>query len=146
VLAGLVGYHTFGPQQMLPDAPIEAEFLRVEEGWEITFDVADLAVLDIVAIGDDGPLIVHRNVREDRGRWATGGGNYRVYVPEMTVALIATESGIGDLQAVIKGSTSQALPMEFIKSTVQSEHPTVAWVVSPAITTDETADVPSGTQ
>ena len=146
LLAGLVGYHTFGPQQMVPDAPIEAEFLQAEAGWEITFDVADLAVLDIIALGGEGPLIVHRNVREDRGRWATGGGNYRVYVPEMTVALIATEGGISDLQTMIEGSASQALPMEFIKATLQAEHPTVAWVVSPAITTDETADVPSGTE
>jgi len=146
VLAGFVGYHTLGPQQMLPDAPIEAEFLQAEDGWEITFDVADLAVLDIIAVGESGPLIVHRNVREDRGRWATGGGNYRVYVPEMNVALIATEGGILDLQTMIKSSASQALPMEFLKAKIQADHPTVAWVVSPAITTDETADVPSGTE
>ena len=105
-----------------------------------------MAVLDIIALGDGGPLIVHRNVRESRGRWATGGGNYRVYVPEQTVALIATENGISDLSTTIEGAAKEALPMSFIKATLQADHPTLAWVASPAITTDETAIVPNGTE
>ena len=146
VLAALVGYQTLGPQQLDPDVPIEASFLRAEEGWEITFDLADLSVLDIVGVTAEGPAIIHHNVRETRGQWATGGGNYRVYVPEKTVVLIATEGGISDLPSLIQASRSQPIPMEFLQTQIQSAHPTVAWVGSPAITTNETAAVPSGSE
>jgi len=146
LMAGVVGYQTIGPQNLLPAAPIEADFLLAEDGWEVTFDLEDLAVLDIVALGDEGLTIVHRGVREARGQWSTGGGNYRVYVPEKTVVLIASEAGVPDLFDLVKSARSQPTPMEFLEVQVQTAHPTVAWVASPAITTDETAAVIVGPQ
>ncbi len=144
--AGGVGYQTMGPQDLSPDAPIEANFLLAEEGWEITFDLEDLAVLDIVALGSDGLAVVHSGVRQQRGQWSTGDGDYRVYVPEKTVVLLASEGGVPELPALVQRARAQPSPLEFLEQHVQTEYPTVAWVASPAITTDETAPVRTGSE
>ena len=133
VLALWVGVQTFGIQSHIPDVPIEASFVEVEDGWEITFDVDDMAVLDIVALGESGPTLVHASVRAQRGEWATGSGNYRVYVPEETVILLASEAGIEGLAALVAKSRAEAVPMEALEAWVRTQHPTVAWVGSPAI-------------
>ena len=83
-LATVAGIETFQPQPKQPDVPIEATFIPAEDGGEVTFDMADLAVLDVVALGADGLTIVHGNVRAARSQWATGGGAYRLYVPIRT--------------------------------------------------------------
>lgn len=141
VITVMVGVETFGPAVQTPDVPIEALFLSAEDGWEITFDVDDLAVIDIVAVGVDGPTVIHQAIRASRGQWATGGGNYRVYVPEETVALLASEAGIENLQSLVAKSRSEPVPMVALESWIRSDYPTVAWVGSPAITPDEQGTV-----
>jgi hypothetical protein len=136
-LTAIVGVETFKPRAQQPDAPIQASFMEAEDGWEITFDMDDLAVLDIVALSDDGLNIVHRDVRAERGQWATGGGEYRVYVPDTHVALIASTAGVQDLSVLVKAARSTPTPFEALKSQVLLAHPTVAWVASPAITGPE---------
>jgi len=134
LLTVMVGVETFGPQVQAPDRPIEAQFLSVEDGWEITFDVDDLAVIDIVALSADGPTVMHSGVRASRGQWATGGGNYRVYVPEETVVLLASEAGIDGLTSLVTKSRAEPSPMVALETWIRTDHPTVAWVGSPAIT------------
>lgn len=139
-LATGAGIETFQPQPKQPDVPIEASFTPAEDGWEITFDMADLAVLDVVALGTEGLTIVHGNVRSSRGQWATGGGAYRLYVPDPYVALIASSAGLTDLGAMVEAARSSPTPLETLESQLRLAHPTVAWVGSPAITA--TADRP----
>ena len=139
-LATGAGIETFQPQPKQPDVPIEATFIPAEDGWEITFDMADLAVLDVVALGTEGLTIVHGNVRSSRGQWATGGGAYRLYVPDPYVALIASSAGLTDLGAMVEAARSSPTPLETLESQLRLAHPTVAWVGSPAITA--TADRP----
>ena len=134
VAAVLVGIRTFGPQPDVPNLPIEADFLEIEDGWEVTFDVDDLAVIDIIAVGENGPTLMHASVRAGRGQWATGGGNYRVYLPEKTVALLASEGGVDGLEALVIKSRKEPTPMASLEAWIRATHPTVAWVGSPAIT------------
>ena len=138
------GVWVFGPQETLPDVPVQATFVSVEDGWEITFDADDLAVIDIVSVTDSGPAIVHRDIRSARGQWATGDGSYRVYVPDRLVALLASQDGIDDLPAMVERSRSEATPMGSLENWVLSAHPTVAWVGSPAISvaSDPNGQVP----
>ena len=143
-MAGLgaigVGAAVLGPQGVVPDVPIEAEFVLAEDGWEITFDADDLATIDIVSVTQDGPTLVHNNIRADRGQWSTGDGKYRVYVPDKSVALLASEKGIPDLGEMVLRSRAQPTPMETLESWVLSAHPKVAWVGSPAIAVQEATD------
>ena len=117
--------------------PIEATFTPAEDGWEVTFDMDDLAVLDVVALGGDGLTHVHADVRASRGQWATGGGAYRLYVPDPHVALIASASGVPDLGALVQAAKSSPTPFQTLESQLLLAHPTVAWVGSPAITGPE---------
>ncbi|MEC8192946.1 MAG: hypothetical protein VX127_09440 [Myxococcota bacterium] len=137
-LLGLVavaaGVSVLGPRETAPDVPIEASFLSVEDGWEITFDADDLAVIDVVSLTDKGPAIVHRNVGAGRGQWATGDGSYRVYVPDETVAILASQRGVPDLPDLIERVRSDPAPMQALEAHVRATNPTVAWVGSPAIT------------
>ena len=137
-LLGLVaiasGVSVLGPREATPDAPIQAHFLSVEDGWEITFDADDLAVIDVVSLTPQGPAIVHRSVGSARGQWATGDGSYRVYVPDQTVAILASQHGVPDLPSLIERVRSNPAPMQALEAQVRSTNPTVAWVGSPAIT------------
>lgn len=145
-LLGLVavgsGVSVLGPREAAPDVPIQADFLPVEDGWEITFDADDLAVIDVVSLTPQGPAIVHRNVGPARGQWATGDGSYRVYVPDKTVAILASQHGVQDLADLIERVRSDPAPMQALEAQVRSTNPTVAWVGSPAITVapDELGD------
>ena len=139
-LAGLttwVGVETFKPQPEQPDVPIEASFTPAEDGWEITFDLADLAVLDVVSLGAEGLTIVHGEVRASRGQWATGSGAYRLYVPDPHVALIASTAGVSELGTLVQAARSSPTPFQTLESQLRLAHPTVAWVGSPAITGSE---------
>lgn len=137
VLTAAVGVDTFKPQPLQPDVPIEATFTAAEEGWEITFDMADLSVLDVVALGADGLTVVHSDVRASRGEWSTGSGAYRLYVPDPHVALIASTAGVDDLGTLVQAARSSPTPFQTLESQVRLAHPTVAWVGSPAITEPE---------
>jgi len=132
-----MGIRTFSAPEFQPDVPVEASFNAVENGWEITFDADDLAVIDIVAVTENGPTILHRGIRDRRGEWATGEGDYRVYVPGSVVILLASESGIGDLEDLVKRSRSKPAPMEFLEQWVREDFPTVDWVGSPAVSTEQ---------
>jgi len=129
-----------GPQEVVPDVPIEAHFVLAEDGWEITFDADDLAVIDIVSVTQDGPTVLHKNIRSDRGQWSTGDGKYRVYVPDKSVVLLASENGIPDLGEMVLRSRGQPAPMETLEFWVLAAHPKVAWVASPAIAVQEATD------
>jgi hypothetical protein len=132
-----VGFRTFSAPQFQPDVPVEASFNGVEAGWEITFDADDLAVIDIVSVTENGPTILHRDIRNRRGEWATGEGDYRVYVPGSVVILLASESGIPDLEGLVQRSRSKPAPMVSLEQWVRDEFPTVDWVGSPAVSTEQ---------
>ena len=133
LLAVGTGVMVLGPRDLAPDVPIQASFVSVEDGWEITFDADDLAVLDVVSLTDQGLQVVHRNVRSERGQWATGDGSYRVYVPDKTVVVLASQGGIQDLTELVNAARGDLTPMLSLENRVRSAHPTVAWVGSPAI-------------
>ena len=131
-----VGIQTFSAPEHQPDVPVEAQFNSVEDGWEITFDADDLAVIDVISVLEDGPTVVHRDVRERRGEWSTGEGDYRVYVPGRNVILLASEDGLPDLETVVQRSRSKPAPMVFLEEWIQNEFPTVEWVGSPSMSTE----------
>ncbi len=133
-----VGVQTFSVPEHEPDVPVEAFFDSVENGWEVTFDADDLAVIDVVSVLEDGPTVVHRDVRKRRGEWATGEGDYRVYVPGTTVVLLASEDGLPDLETVVQRSRSKPAPMLFLEDWIREEFPTVEWVGSPSVSTEST--------
>ena len=102
----------------------------------MTFDADDLAVIDVISVLDDGPTVVHRDVRKRRGEWATGEGNFRVYVPGSTVVILASEEGLPDLEMVVQRSRSKPSPMIFLEEWIRTEFPTVEWVGSPPVSTE----------
>lgn len=133
VVAATAGVGIMGPQESPPNVPIQASFIAVEDGWEVTFDADDLAVIDVVSLAEDGLTIVHRDVRAARGQWATGDGSYRVYVPDESMAILASEGGLADLPQLVNQSRSAPMPLQSLETTVRSVYPKVAWVGSPAI-------------
>jgi len=58
-------------------------------------------------------------------------------VPGSVVILLASESGIGDLEDLVKRSRSKPAPMEFLEQWVREDFPTVDWVGSPAVSTEQ---------
>lgn len=141
VMAVIAGVGVMGPQEALPNVPIQANFIAVEDGWEVTFDADDLAVIDVVSLASGGLTIVHRDIRSARGQWATGDGSYRMYVPDESMAILASEHGLDDLPLLVEQAGSDPIPMQALEAAVRSVHPTVAWVGSPAITVP---DIPTG--
>ena len=143
-LTAFVGFETFKEQPHRPEVPLDAQFTAAEDGWEIVFDIDDFAVLDIVSLGENGLSIAHGSVRADRGQWATGGGRYKVYVPDAYVALVGSANGLDDLEGLIERARVSPTPWQTLETTLLLAHPTVAWVGSPAIvhTQDPSGNAP----
>lgn len=139
--ATIMGIEVLGPQEVRPKMPIEAQFTSVEDGWEIIFDAEDMAVMDFIAVTEEGPTLVHHDVRASRGQWATGEGNFRIYVPGSAVAIVASQDGLPDLEGLVQRSKLEPSPMISLKQWVRTAHPTVDWVGSPAITAEEGGSV-----
>jgi hypothetical protein len=132
-LAGLVGYQVMQPELIPPSTPISVEFHRLDQDWAIRFETEDLAVVDVVGLGPDGLEVLHAGARSEKGRWATGDGRFQLIVPGAEVALIASESGVPELQGLVSQARSQAQPMVALEAWVRHGHPSVDFVVSPAI-------------
>jgi len=137
VAAALVGHQIMQPEVAPPSMPIAVDFHRVEAGWAIRFDTEDLAVVDVVGIGPQGLTVLHAGARSEKGRWATGDGRFELVVPGVEVALIASETGVPELSGLVDQARSQAQPMAALEGWVRHTHPSVDFVVSPAIIEDQ---------
>jgi hypothetical protein len=127
------GVHVLTPRGPPPSTPIEVQFQRVETGWDIRFDADELAVVDVVAIGEHGLELIYGSMVAEKGRWATGEGDFRFSVASETVALIASEGGIPALIDVVTQARATAMPMQSLETAIRAAHPTVDFVVSPEI-------------
>ena len=135
-LAALAGVHVMSPEEVPPSMPIAVEFQRMPQGWAIRFDTEDLAVVDVVGLGTEGLTGLHAGARAEKGRWATGDGRFQLMVPGNEVALIASADGIPELHGLVEQARAQSQPMTSLESWVRHTHPTVDFVVSPAIIED----------
>ncbi len=134
-LSALVGQQVLHPDTLPPSMPIAVDFQRTGPSWLIRFDTEDLAVVDVVGVVDGRLTLLHAAARSEKGRWSTGEGDFRLVVPGSEVALIASAEGIPELQGLIEHAHAQPNPMVALESWVRTSHPTVDFVVSPAIIT-----------
>jgi|GEM_PF-1124976 len=133
IAAGLAGYQVLQEEEAPPSTPIAVDFRRIDSSWVIRFDTEDLAVVDVVGVSDEGLSLLHAGARSEKGRWATGEGDFQIVVPGVEVALIASEAGIPELYGLVEQARSQSQPMRALEGWVRTTHPTVDFVVSPAI-------------
>ncbi len=133
VAAGLVAIPVFQPEAPPPSTPIAVEFQRKSTGWVIRFDTEDLAVVDVVGVVQGSLTLLHAGARSEKGRWATGDGDFQLVAPGTEVALIASRDGIPELPGLVDQARAQPAPMSALEVWVRTAHPTVDFVVSPAI-------------
>lgn len=139
----VAGVEVFMPAEPPPITPIEVHFKRIDPGWDVRFDADELAIIDVLILGAEGPELLHASVGVKKGQWATGEGDFHFAVKSDTVALIASETGIPNLAQRVMQSRGQPEPMAAIASWIRQMHPEVDFVVSPEIVMEEGDGLPT---
>ncbi len=121
------------PVESLPPAPIAASFSAVDGGWEVRFDTADRASVDVIVEVDGALHVAHRDVRTAKGSWATGEGDFRLRVAGDGVALVSSPHGIDQLESLVHASAASGSPLEALASSLRTAAPDVDVVVRPPL-------------
>lgn len=128
----LAGFVVLRPATPEPFSEIEAAWTRQESGWDLRFDLDDLATVDVVVQDDLGLRVDQRGVRAEKGSWATGEGDFKLALPAARAALIASDGqGVGDLEELVAAARVSADPVEALAKLVRERHPTATVVTSP---------------
>ena len=124
------------PERTHSPTPIDAQFLHTPDGWEVTFDVPDQAVVDVVSVEGDELRILHRSLRSARGAWATGYGTFRARLPGDTVALIASPRGIDDLERLALDAVQHPDPLRALEQMIHRSSPRADLARSASVVAD----------
>jgi len=111
------------PEAARSPTPIDARFLMAQGGWDVSFDLPDRAVLDVVVVEDGAIRILHRSIESARGAWSTGYGGFRARIPGQQVALLASRRGIVDLERLVLDASLHPEPLAALEQLVEKAHP-----------------------
>lgn len=99
-LAGALLLGTAFARGGAPDDPLDVAFDGGRGGTWAVFDVAEPAVVTLVALRGGALEVVHAGrSAADKAELATGDGRYRVHVPGDGVVLVASSKELPDLEA-----------------------------------------------
>ncbi len=130
-LATLAGVWVFRPERLGPTAPVEATWVRSEGGWDVRFDTDDLAVIDVVVQDDQGLRVEERDVRADKGLWATGEGDFALSLAAARAAVITSMDGVEDLDDLVAASRLETDPVAALSKTLARRHPQASIATTP---------------
>ncbi len=130
-LAAAVGAHLAQADPVPPTWPVHARFEPGPGGGFACFDVDELAVVDVLTVRDGSLAPVARSVRADKGRWATGDGSYRLPVDGDRAVVIASPTGLPDLDDAISRSNEAADPVAELQTLVALQDPRADLAVTP---------------
>lgn len=130
-LAALAGVSALTPPAPEIATPIEAAWTRAEAGWDLRFDADDLAVLDVVVQDDQGLRVLERGILAEKGRWATGEGDFTLSLPAARAAVIASAEGVADLEDLVAAARVSADPVRDLAARLRERYPTADISSSP---------------
>ncbi|HCH61763.1 MAG: hypothetical protein CL927_16500 [Deltaproteobacteria bacterium] len=142
----LLGVQAARPEAVSSPTPIEASFKPQDQGWEVSFDVPDNAVIDVVSVEGAEVRIVHRSMRSARGAWATGYGRFKARIPGESVAFLASPSGIHDLERLVLEASEHVDPLAVLSASIDQSHPRADYVRSPAVVATASVAEPASSQ
>jgi len=119
----LLGVRMATPTPPTPPTPIEARFHTATDGWRVSFDLPDHAVLDVVAVQGQSVQVLHRDMRAARGAWSTGHGDFQAHIPADQIALIASPRGVADLERLALESAASPDPLGHLELLLSTHAP-----------------------
>ncbi len=132
-LAALAGVWALGPEAPVPTTPIEASWERAGSGgWDVRFDTDDLAVVDVVVQDDQGLRVTERGVRAEKGRWATGEGDFSLSLAAARAAVISSVNGVPDLEDLVAAARVDPDPVAALADHLARLHPEASISAPPA--------------
>lgn len=130
-LAALAGVWALRPPVPDPTWPLEATFARADDAWEVRFDVDDLARLSVVSATGAAVALRDADLTAEKGRWATGDGDFQTRVQGDRVALISSPEPLPDLPDLLAASRLDREPLPALRSRLRALHPEVDVLLSP---------------
>jgi hypothetical protein len=106
-----------------PRSPVEARFSAGAGVVDARFDVPDLATVEVLALRQGQLQVVHRGAMAAKGVWATGEGDYALRVPGELAALVVSDGGVDDLDALIAQANATGRPMGSLRGLLRAAHP-----------------------
>ncbi|MCK6502998.1 hypothetical protein L6R53_06310 [Myxococcota bacterium] len=131
LLAAATAVFVSADRGVTPTYPVQARFVPRAGAWELRFDTHDLAVVDIVAQRGGRWELAHGGVRDGKGRWATGEGDYRLQVDGQAVAIVTSAAGIPDLAARLAAASADPDPLASLSDRVHAADAHAAVLTSP---------------
>jgi len=131
VLAVAAGYLALTGDGIQPTWPIEASFKIDDDTVEVQFDTGDLAVVDVVVDSGDALRIFAQSQYVEKGRWATGEGDYLLTLEANRVMVISSPEGIDGLDILVEAALIEAAPFDFLQKRIHELDPRSDTVVSP---------------
>ena len=119
----LLGLNMAKSEPPSPPTPITAAFNSGPDGWKVRFDLPDEAVLDIVSVRGRTVQLLHRDMRAARGAWSTGHGDFDARIAGDHVALIASPSGVPDLERLVLEASGATDPLAALQRLVATHAP-----------------------
>ncbi len=102
LLSLLAGREAMQPLPALPTWPVEAAFHRNAETVSVRFDLDDRALALVVVDGPDGVEILHQSRdAADKGRLATGGGDYAISARGRRLLVAASSDALDDVERLV---------------------------------------------
>lgn len=117
-----VGFGAFAarPRPAAVDRPIAARFDPAPEGWRVRFQADHGAVIDVVVRQEGQLRLLHEGVRERKGAWATGEGDYELVLPGEEALVISSRQGVPSLRERIEAARQERDPMRALEERIRS--------------------------
>lgn len=131
-LAALSGAWALSPPPLSPDCPVVARFAVNPVGVAARFDTDDLAVVDVI-VQDAGSLrVVARAAAADKGRWATGEGDFQLAMPGAErLLLVSSRDGLDSLPELLEEVRREPDPIAALAERIRATTPRAAVALSP---------------
>ena len=124
LLAGLTGYNALRPISSPPSCPVQARFDVSPEGVVARFDTDDMAIVDIVSWEADAFRLVAQGASAEKGRWATGEGDFQLALPGAErVLVISSPDGVSQLPILLEQVSDSPDPLTALAVQISAHHP-----------------------
>lgn len=113
------------------DYPLQAAFEPADEGWQARFSTDELATVDVIVRRQGSLEVRHTGVREAKGRWATGQGDYRLSLDGEEALIVSSQGGVPDLRSRVDAARQDPDPLGSLEARIRVGTPGAALVRTP---------------
>lgn len=107
------------PRATPVDYPLAARFEPSIDGWEARFTADELSTVDVIVRRQGSLEIRHAAIREGKGKWATGEGDYQLLLDGEEALIVSSAGGVPDLRARVDAARQDPDPLGSLEARIR---------------------------